>query len=68
MRLSITLLSYLGVIAGVLGTNGPAIAFQDVDENQKTLYTNDWADRIWKQIQGVSSCSGCQVKSSSLYG
>ncbi|KAM0198667.1 hypothetical protein ACHAPA_001113 [Fusarium lateritium] len=62
MRLSITLLSYLGVIAGVLGTNGPAIALQDVNENQKTLYANDWADRIWKQIQGVSSCSGCQVE------
>ncbi|KAF4989443.1 hypothetical protein FGRMN_9108 [Fusarium graminum] len=60
MRLSITLWSYLSVIAGVLGTDGPAIILQDINENQKTLHTNDWADRIWKQVQGVSSCSGCQ--------
>ncbi|RKK82020.1 hypothetical protein BFJ69_g3307 [Fusarium oxysporum] len=60
MRLSTTLLPCLGAITAVIGTDGQAVVPQGLNENQKTLYTNDWADRIWKQIQGVSSCSGCQ--------
>ncbi|KAJ4141143.1 hypothetical protein NW768_000350 [Fusarium equiseti] len=60
MRLPIALLLCLGVIAGVVGSDGPTIVPQNIDDIQKTLYRNDWADRIWKQIQGVSSCSGCQ--------
>jgi sphingomyelin phosphodiesterase len=60
MRFSIALLPCLGVIAGVVGSDGTAIVPQNIDDIQKTLYRGDWADRIWKQIQGVSSCSGCQ--------
>ncbi|CAF3441417.1 unnamed protein product [Fusarium graminearum] len=60
MRFPIALLPCLGVIAGVTGSDGSAIAIQNIDDIQQTLYRIDWADRIWKQIQGVSSCSGCQ--------
>lgn len=64
MRLLTTLLPCLGVITAVIGTDGEAVVPQGLNENQKTLYANDWADRIWKQIQSVSSCSGCQVSCS----
>ncbi|KAI8657644.1 Sphingomyelin phosphodiesterase [Fusarium keratoplasticum] len=61
MRLSTAILTCLGLFGGrVLGSDGSANSPRGVTDAQKTLNGNDWADRIWEQRRGVSSCSGCQ--------
>ncbi|KAF4984349.1 hypothetical protein FZEAL_460 [Fusarium zealandicum] len=60
MRFLDALLPCLGLLGSALGTDGPAALPRDVGDIQKTLQSSSWADRIWGQTRGVSSCSGCQ--------
>ncbi|KAM5342427.1 hypothetical protein ACJ41O_013393 [Fusarium nematophilum] len=66
MRLHTALLPYLGLVGSALGIGGSAILpdsaadFQRLLSFESTPRGNSWADRIWEQTQGVSTCSGCQ--------
>ncbi|KAJ3531745.1 hypothetical protein NM208_g8745 [Fusarium decemcellulare] len=60
MRLRAALLPCLGLLGSVFGSDGPDILPRGVTDIQKTLQSDSWADRIWEQSRGATSCSGCQ--------